>query len=166
MVAQWDLQADDQGTVHAVCYGTLEGDPAHTQTLANLKSCITAATSATSTSATTTPMRIANVSGLGQVLPGDRGLRRHHARRRQHGDLHAAAGLELLWRGRRVQSILLDSMDALTGTATLDGSASSTISAWEGITLNTSSTRVTSLEVDDEGLDGTIPVALGGLSAL
>ena len=36
------------------------------QTLANLKSRITAATSATSTSATTTPMRIANVSGLGQ----------------------------------------------------------------------------------------------------
>ena len=57
-------------------------------------------------------------------------------------------------------------MDALTGTATLDWSASSTISAWEGITLNISSTRVTSLEVDDEGLDGTIPVALGGLSAL
>ena len=57
-------------------------------------------------------------------------------------------------------------MDALTGTATLDWSASSTISAWERITLNTSSTRVTSLEVDDEGLDGTIPVALGGLSAL
>ena len=57
-------------------------------------------------------------------------------------------------------------MDALTGTATLDWSASSTISAWERITLNTSSTRVTSLEVDDEGLDETIPVALGGLSAL
>ena len=57
-------------------------------------------------------------------------------------------------------------MDALTGTATLDWSASSTISAWERIALNISSTRVTSLEVDDEGLDGTIPVALGGLSAL
>ena len=66
VVAQWDLQTDDQGTVHAVCYGTLEGDPEHTQTLANLKSRITAATSATSTSATTTPMRIANVSGLEQ----------------------------------------------------------------------------------------------------
>ena len=27
VVAQWDLQTDDQGTVHAVCYGTLETEP-------------------------------------------------------------------------------------------------------------------------------------------
>ena len=63
-------------------------------------------------------------------------------------------------------SILLDSMDTLVGTATLDWNATSTISTWEGIGLNASSTRVTVLDLDDEDLDGTIPPAFGGLSAL
>ena len=64
-VAQWDLQTDDQGTVNAVRFGTPSGDPEHTQTLANLKGRITAATTATST-ATTTPTRISSISGLTQ----------------------------------------------------------------------------------------------------
>ena len=58
-------------------------------------------------------------------------------------------------------TILLDSMDALRGTANLDWSASTTVSSWEGITLNASSSRVTELELDDEDLDGTIAPALG-----
>ena len=63
-------------------------------------------------------------------------------------------------------SILLDSMDTLAGAAALDWTATSAISTWEGIDLNASSTRVTLLDLDDEDLDGTIPPALGGLSAL
>ena len=83
-VAQWDVQRADDGTVHAVRYGAHEGDPEHTQTLANLKSRITAATTATSTTATSTAAtttRIASVSGLTQyyrdigaysdITPGD-----------------------------------------------------------------------------------------------
>ena len=83
-VEQWDLQTDDDNTVHAVRYGTSEGDPEHTQTLTNLKSRITAATTATSTTATSTAAtttRIASVSGLTQyyrdigaysdITPGD-----------------------------------------------------------------------------------------------
>ena len=62
VVAQWDLQTDDEGTVNAVRYGTFEGDPEHTQTLANLKSRVT--TAATSDSFANS--RIGNVSGLTQ----------------------------------------------------------------------------------------------------
>ena len=80
VVAQWDLQTDDGGTVNAVRYGVSEYDPEYTQPLADLQSRITAATAATSTS-TTTPSRISNVSGLrqyyvdigayGDITPGD-----------------------------------------------------------------------------------------------
>ncbi len=61
---------------------------------------------------------------------------------------------------------LLASGETLAGTATLNWAASSTISTWEGVTLNASSTRVGELELDNEGLDGSIPAALGRLSAL
>ncbi len=74
-VAQWDVQRADDGTVNAVRYGSHEGDPEHTQTLANLKSRVSAA------AATSTSTRIANVSGLNRyyrdigayddITPGD-----------------------------------------------------------------------------------------------
>ena len=89
-IAQWDVQTAADGTVNAVRYGASPYDPEHTQTLANLKSRITTATTApTSTAtptagtptATPTPTRIANVSGLtqyyrdigayGDITPGD-----------------------------------------------------------------------------------------------
>ena len=54
----------------------------------------------------------------------------------------------------------------LKGTATLDWTATSTISTWEGIGLNATSTRVTAIELADTDLDGAIPPALGDLSAL
>ncbi len=86
VVAQWDLQTDDEGTVNAVRYGTFEGDPEHTQTLANLKSRVT--TAATSDSFANS--RIGNVSGLtqyyrdigayGDITPDDGGP--HPSRRR------------------------------------------------------------------------------------
>ena len=63
-------------------------------------------------------------------------------------------------------SALMAARDVLKGTATLDWNATSTISAWEGVSLNASSTRVITLDLDDEGLGGIIPPALGGLSAL
>ena len=61
---------------------------------------------------------------------------------------------------------LLELKDTLRGAATLNWAASSTISTWEGVTLNASSTRVAELELDNEGLEGTIPPSLGELSAL
>ena len=62
VVAQWDLQTDEDDVVHAVRYGAPEYDPEHTQTLANLESRITAAT----TGDASTGDRIANVTGLTQ----------------------------------------------------------------------------------------------------
>ena len=61
---------------------------------------------------------------------------------------------------------LLAARDMLAGTATLNWSATSTITTWVGVTLNASSTRVAELELDDEGLNGAIPASLGELSAL
>ncbi len=178
-VAQWDLQTDDQGTVNAVRYGTPSGDPEHTQTLANLKSRITTATSATST-ATTTPTRIQNVSGLtqyyrdigayGDITPDDGSTETFTPT--QPPPIPTCLGVDAVSDPRlnpglvRDCSFLLDSKDTLAGTATLDWNATSTISTWEGIGLNASSTRVTALDLDDEDLDGTIPPALGGLSGL
>ena len=84
-VAQWDLQTDEDDIVHAVRYGTHENDPgAHADP--------------------GQPEDQGYHSGGGgrfrrrpdsqrkradPVLPGHRGLRGHHAGRRQHGDLHA-----------------------------------------------------------------------------
>ena len=61
-VAHWDVETVDDDTVNAVRVGAPEGDPEHTQTLANLTSRIT--TAATSDAHATT--RVANVSGLQQ----------------------------------------------------------------------------------------------------
>ena len=61
---------------------------------------------------------------------------------------------------------LLAAKDTLRGTATLDWTTTSTISTWEGIGLNSTSTRVTVLDLGDEDLVGIIPPTLGDLSAL
>ena len=84
-VEQWDLQTDEDDVVQAVRYGVPASDPESTQTLANLKSRITAATTPPPATPGTTPepmpTRIANVSGLtqyyrdigayGDITPGD-----------------------------------------------------------------------------------------------
>ncbi len=62
VVAQWDLQTDDEGTVQAVRYGVSEHDPEYTQTLANLKSRITTAAASDAFAG----QRIASTSGLTQ----------------------------------------------------------------------------------------------------
>ena len=66
VIEQWDLQTDDSSVVQAVRYGVAEGDPEHTQTLANLKSRITTAAASDAYS----DDRIGNVSGLRQYYQG------------------------------------------------------------------------------------------------
>ena len=61
---------------------------------------------------------------------------------------------------------LLGLKDTLRGTAALNWSVDTPITTWEGVSLNASSTRVAELELDDEGLAGTIPPSLEELSAL
>ena len=60
VVAQWDLQTDDEGTVNAVRYGTPEGDPENTQTLTKLEDRITTAAESDDFA----DERIENVDGL------------------------------------------------------------------------------------------------------
>ena len=61
---------------------------------------------------------------------------------------------------------LHDAEAALSGTATLDWSETTSITSWEGVTATGTPRRVTALDLGDEDLHGTIPAALGALSAL
>lgn len=61
---------------------------------------------------------------------------------------------------------LLDSRDALAGTATLDWSGTTPITAWQGVRLGGSPVRVTAVELPDAGLAGQLPAALGNLDKL
>ena len=62
--------------------------------------------------------------------------------------------------------ILLVVMDTLRGTATLNWNATTTITAWAGVTVSGTPSRVTRLELANEGLDGSIPEYLGRLLGL
>ena len=61
---------------------------------------------------------------------------------------------------------LLVVMDTLRGTATLNWNATTTITAWDGVTVSGAPSRVTRLELANEGLDGSIPEYLGRLLEL
>ena len=114
------------------------------------------------------------------ILPRHRSIRRHSARRRLHRHVHARAasacpdmrGLRRRIRPQartRPRAGLLDTARLYgrsQGAASLDWSATTAISSWEGVALNANSTRVKALELDDEDLDGTIPPTLGRRSAL
>ncbi len=62
--------------------------------------------------------------------------------------------------------ILLVVMDSLRGTATLNWNTTTTITAWDGVTVSGTPSRVTRLELANEGLDGNIPEYLGRLLGL
>ena len=61
---------------------------------------------------------------------------------------------------------LLASRDTLAGTATLNWSADTPISDWEGVTVEGPPQRVTRIDLRDKGLAGTIPAELGRLASL
>ena len=176
VVAQWDLQVAEDGTLNAVRYGTPEYDAEYTQPYAGLVSRV-----ATST---------ASDAFAGQRISSADGLEQYYRDIGAYGDISPDDGSTATFTPAQPPAMptcagapastgtgagpgltrdctaLLDSMATLAGTATLDWNASTTISSWEGISLNPSSTRVTALDLNNEGLDGTIPPALGGLSAL
>ncbi len=62
--------------------------------------------------------------------------------------------------------ILLGAKDTLAGTATLNWGPTVAITSWDGVRVAGSPSRVTRLELDREGLTGSVPSTLGGLSAL
>ena len=59
---------------------------------------------------------------------------------------------------------LLDSKDTLRGTGSLNWSASTAVTGWDGVTVTDN--RIAELELDNENLTGTIPPAIGNLPAL
>ena len=174
-VAHWDVATVD-GTVQAVRVGASEGDPEHTQTLANLTSRITTA-AASDAHATT---RIANVTGLQQAY---RDMGAYDDITPDDGDTTTftpaqpppvsgcangtAVGTPNANRGL-VQDCetLLAAKDGLRGAATVNWSTSTVISNWEGVTTGGTPSRVTGLNLSRKSLTGTIPAGLGRLFAL
>ena len=65
-------------------------------------------------------------------------------------------------------TVLLDLQPTLAGTATLNWGANTALTSWNGITVGSLDgiQRVTELDMDGQGLNGTIPAQLGQLSAL
>ena len=61
---------------------------------------------------------------------------------------------------------LLEARDTLAGSATLNWSEDTPISAWEGVTLGATPRRVTGLALGDNELSGSIPTGLGNLPNL
>ena len=61
---------------------------------------------------------------------------------------------------------LLDARDPLTGTATLNWSASTPIASWDGVTLSGTPQRVTNLRLQNKGLNGTVPTQLSRVTNL
>ena len=175
-VDQWDLQTDDANTVHAVRYGTSAGDPEHTQTLAALRTRITTAAAADAFAST----RIANASGLtayyqtigayGDITPDD-GETTTFTPAQPPAALTCAGGTAVATPDENRAlvhdcEILLDQKASLAGTATLNWSATTAMASWDGVTTGGTPLRVTGLALASESLSGTIPAALGGLSAV
>ena len=56
--------------------------------------------------------------------------------------------------------------EELAGDGTLNWSADLAMSSWDGVTVGGTPSRVTELGLADEGLNGVVPAALGGLGGL
>ena len=176
VVAQWDLQTDDEGVVQAVRYGADEGDSEYTQTLANLKSRVVTAAASDSHAGN----RIANVSGLTQyyrdmgaysdITPDDGSTETFTPAQPPPVPQCAsgAAVADALVNRPLVHDCetLLELMSTLAGTATLNWSADLALGSWTGVTVSGTPQRVTGLSVSSSSLSGIIPVELGTLWSL
>ena len=176
VVAQWDLQTDDEGVVQAVRYGAPENDPEYTQTLANLKTRITTA----AVSDAFADDRLGNADELddyyndigayGDITPDD-GSTATFTPSQPPAVPNCSNGTAVTdpEENRGLVSdceALLESKDALRGAAGLDWAATSAITGWEGITTSGTPSRVTKLELSSKSLDGAISPELGTLFEL
>ena len=188
-VAHWDVLTDDDGVVQAVRYGTYEGDPEHTQTLANLKSRITAAVSPPSEGAggastdpapSPQPARIPNASGLtqyyrdlgayGDITPDD-GQTTTFTPSQPPETYTCASGTAVASPTADIGLVhdceaLVDGKDALRGTGSLNWAAETAISNWDGVTTAGTPSRVTKVLLPNKSLTGSIPAGLGALFEL
>ena len=176
VVAQWDLQTDDDDVVHAVRYGTSEGDPEHTQTSTNLKSRITAAAAEDEFA----DERMENIDELDDyyeeigayddIAPDDEETTTFTPAQPPE-TLTCANGTAVTDSSVNRAlvhdcEVLLDNKDTLAGTATLDWSADSAITSWAGVTTGGTPSRVTELDLPSKSLAGSIPPELGRLFEL
>ncbi len=176
VMEQWDLQTDDEDVVHAVRYGVPEGDPEQTQTLANLEDRIETAAGSDDFA----DDRIENVDELddyyeeigayGDITPDD-GETATFTPAQPPPVLTCASGTAVADPGVNRGLVhdceaLLAAKDTLRGTGSLDWSAETAITGWEGVTTSGTPSRVTSLELSSEGLTGSIPAELGRLFEL
>ena len=175
-VAQWELQTDSQGTVHAVRYGVLEGDPEHTQTLANLEMRITTAAAADDfaddriASATGLTQHYRDIGAYDDITPDD-GSTDTFTPSQPPAAYSCASGTAVTSPEANPGLVhdceaLLDGKDTLRGTGALNWATSTAMTSWDGVTTAGSPERVTKVELDDESLTGSIPVGLGTLFEL
>ena len=157
-VASWAVVTDDANVVQAIRDDTPEGDPEHTQTLANLTSRITTA-AANDAHATT---RVTTVGGLqthyrttllayADITPGDGSTTTFTpaqppaAPTCTNGTVIAnpADNRKLV----KDCEALLAAKDTLRGTAALNWAAGTALSSWTGVTTGGTPTRVTGLSL-------------------
>ena len=175
-VASWALVTDAANVVQAIRDDTPEGDPEHTQTLANLTSRITAGAAADGQS-TNRATRVdqlqqeyRDLGAYADITPGDgqtttfTPAQPPAAPTCTNGTVVAnpAANRELV----KDCEALLAAKDTLRGTATLNWATGTALSSWTGVTTGGRPTRVTGLSLPSQSLSGTIPPQLGHLFAL
>ncbi len=175
-VAQWAVTTDDAGVVQAVRDDTPAGDPEHTQTLANLTSRITTAAANDGQSAT----RATSVSGLtqeyrdlgayGDIAPGD-GQTTTFTPQQPPAAPTCTNGTVIPSPADNRELVkdcetLLAVGHTLRGTTALNWATGTALSGWPGVTTGGTPTRVTGLNLATQGLNGTLPAALGQLFAL
>ena len=176
-VASWAVVTDDAGVVQAVRDDTPEGDPEHTQPLADLSSRIT--TAAGSDDYATS--RVTTVGGLqthyrdtlqayADITPGD-GQTTTFTPRQPPAAPTCTNGTVVPMPADNRELVkdcetLLAAKDTLRGTATLDWASGTALSSWTGVTTGGTPTRVTGVNLSSQSLSGTIPAALGQLFAL
>ena len=172
-VGQWYLETTD-GVVNALREGAEADDPERTQTLAGLKTRVTAGAAADGET------RIANASGLGA----------HYRSEGAYGDITPGDGETTTFTPAQPMAaptctnatviaspnekrelvrdceLLLGAKSTLAGTGTLNWSAATAIASWDGVTTGGDPVRVTQIDLASESLTGTIPAALGRLYEL
>ena len=172
-VLQWDLQEDDDGVIHAVRYGAPAGDPEYSETLAGLKTRITATAVDDGQSAN----RVANATGLqayyrtigayADITPDD-GSTDTFTPAQPAKIMDCASGTAVAGNPALAHDCqnLLDAESALAGAAALNWDKDTLIASWDGITSSGAPARVTALGLAGESLTGTIPASLGSLFEL
>ena len=176
VVAQWDLQTDDGGTVNAVRYGVSEHNPESSQTFTNLEDRVNTAAEDDEFA----DERMENVDELDDyyeeigayddITPDD-GETTTFTPAQPPSVPSCANGTAVTDPSvNRVLvhdcEVLLDNKDTLAGTASLDWAADSAITSWEGVTTGGTPSRVTELDLPSKSLTGSIPAELGTLFEL